>query len=109
MAQLDDDLHAGQEDPLQPLLKTEGIHGERHRTGQCLVAWRLVIPPALHLQLALDQEQVVGNIQHALLDHHELTRAFCRASAAPALSPCFSRAWAIVFQSSACRLGRPLA
>ncbi len=29
--------------------------------------------------------------------------AFCRASAAPAESPCFSRAWAISSQSPACK------
>lgn len=68
MAELDDDLHAGQEDPLQPLLEAERIDRERYGTGQRLIAGRLVIPPALHLQLTLDEQQVVGDIENALLD-----------------------------------------
>jgi hypothetical protein len=88
---------------LQPLLEAH-VSTANGTVLASLVAGRISVPPALHLQLTLDQQQVVGDIENALL-HHRLTRAFCRASAAPALSPCFSRAWAMVFHSWPAGLG----
>lgn len=101
-------LHPRQEDPLQPLLERQRIHAERLGAGQRFRGGAAFAPPAEGTQLTLDQQQLVGQRIDPSI-HQELTFAFCRASAAPAESPCFSRAWAISSQSPACKAGRPLA
>ncbi|MNN84765.1 hypothetical protein D3C81_2019650 [compost metagenome] len=72
---LKDCFHARQKDPLQPLLEVQRIDRKRLNAGERLSGWRDIIPPSLHPQFTLDQQQLLGNPGKADI-HHDETFAF---------------------------------
>ncbi|MCY1462249.1 hypothetical protein D9M71_800050 [compost metagenome] len=60
---------------MQPLLEVQRIDRKWLDTGQRFSGWRDLVPPPLHPQLALDQQQLIGNLWETYI-HHEVTLAF---------------------------------